>query len=283
MHSISFLALLILGSSVLLYAHNLVPPLDDHAGLKANATVENHRHLIHSTGTGGCSVKHPTQEQLQATSRIVKNYFIRNPQHKSQNMIGSIQVPVFFHTIQYDSVTGMASQTTINALLSYMNDRYGKNTAFTFYLAGSDVSINPTWYNIKSSDPAAHEMALALRTGGKNMANIYMFNTPRDSWSFTPGGIVNGVYRDVDGVYVNNPDISNDSTRLLYDQTTLVHEVCLMSCIATRSVTSARTAASNALVLLYFRWATGLVWIIRFVTRLLVIMIAMALMTHPIS
>lgn len=94
------------------------------------------------------------------------------------------QIPVYVHVIQSSagtSGTGYVPKRWIDDQIDVLNRAYegkgpggtGAVTAFSFYLAGWDYTVNATWYNAGPGTTAERNMKTTLRIGSAEALNIY--------------------------------------------------------------------------------------------------------------
>lgn len=89
-----------------------------------------------------------------------------------------VTIPVYFHVITPDGVTGNVSYTAIQAQMKALNAGFsgalgGAPTGFSFKLVSVDRTVNATWYNATTSGQDEFKMKRALRQGGANALNLY--------------------------------------------------------------------------------------------------------------
>jgi Pregnancy-associated plasma protein-A len=96
----------------------------------------------------------------------------------------SRNIPVYFHVITQGSgaANGVLTTAQLDAQIKVLNDSYGGKTggaasAFTFYRAGVDTTLNADWFN-NTSPGSTEESAMKskLRKGGSNALNFYTAN-----------------------------------------------------------------------------------------------------------
>ncbi|KIS66992.1 uncharacterized protein UMAG_05774 [Mycosarcoma maydis] len=134
------------------------------------------------------------------------------------------RIPVYFHVIT-DGTNGKLSSSNINNQISVMNSAYS-GSGLSFYLAGSETTVNSNWYNnVNQGTSAERAMKSALRKGGANALNVYSVNFS--------GGLLG--YATFPWSYNSNP--SNDGVVIQWSSypggpinnynggKTLVHEV----------------------------------------------------------
>lgn len=152
---------------------------DEHCDEEVSATAR-------STGKGG-KVKDPhTLSQAQVDIRedafqdaLVDKGLRLSPTGKvaakgkpGTAQFASTNIPVYFHVIT-DGTNGKLTSTQISAQVKVLNDAYA-GSGFSFTLAGTDTTVNSTWYNgLDHGSTAESQMKSALRKGGKNALNVY--------------------------------------------------------------------------------------------------------------
>jgi Pregnancy-associated plasma protein-A len=117
-------------------------------------------------------------------------------------------IPVYFHVVTPDGVTGNVSQGAINEQIRVMNAGFsgaegGFDTGFRFTLAGVDRTVNADWYNAGPSTKAERDMKQALKKGGPDeldyystTAGIYL------GWAYLPDIVTKG-NSYLDGIVVD--------------------------------------------------------------------------------
>ena len=84
----------------------------------------------------------------------------------------SASIPVYYHLIT-DGSSGKISSSAINQQIQIMNDNYA-GTGLTFYLAGTDTTVNSDWFNnVNQGTSQERAMKSALRKGGASALNVY--------------------------------------------------------------------------------------------------------------
>ena len=106
---------------------------------------------------------------------------------------GSITIPVYFHVIQQNGTAGVSGTGYVPASwianqITIMNNAYaglgpnqqgslvggiGANTPFRFVLAGTNYTVNSTWYSAGPGSAAEAQMKSALRQGTADDLNFY--------------------------------------------------------------------------------------------------------------
>jgi hypothetical protein len=103
-----------------------------------------------------------------------------------------VTVPVYFHVITPDGVTGNVSYSAIQAQMRALNDGFsgalgGAPTGFSFQLVSVDRTTNAKWFYATPSGADEFKMKRALRQGGANALNLY--SSTADGylgWSYFP-------------------------------------------------------------------------------------------------
>jgi hypothetical protein len=103
-----------------------------------------------------------------------------------------VTIPVYFHVITPDGVTGNVSYKAIQAQMKALNDGFsgslgGAPTGFSFTLVSVDRTIDASWYYATASGQDEFKMKRALRQGGANALNLYS-STAEDflGWAYFP-------------------------------------------------------------------------------------------------
>ena len=143
-------------------------------------------------------------------------------------------IPVYFHVITPDGVTGNVTQQQIDAQIMVLNlafsgfyDEDGTATGFTFVLAKVTWTVNAEWYAAGPGSHAEREMKQTLSQGGQAALNYYS-TTAGDylGWAYLPGLTRPRQY--LDGVVVDWESMPGTSKAYedAYDLgLTAVHEV----------------------------------------------------------
>jgi hypothetical protein len=89
-----------------------------------------------------------------------------------------VTIPVYFHVITPDGVTGNVSYDAIQAQMKALNDGFsgtlgGAPTGFSFKLVSVDRTVNATWFYATPGGADEFKMKRALRQGGVNALNLY--------------------------------------------------------------------------------------------------------------
>lgn len=127
-------------------------------------------------------------------------------------------IPVYFHVVTPDGVTGNVSDRAIREQINVMNTTFGGfeggyDTGFTFVLAGVDRTVNAEWFNEKIGSNAERAMKKALHKGGSDALNWYS-TTAEDflGWAYFPDVLKKGnAY--LDGIVVDWESMPGTSTR----------------------------------------------------------------------
>ena len=109
--------------------------------------------------------------------------FIQLNRSTSQEMLGTVTIPVAFHVINKGTglSNGDISDAQIKSQIDVLNKAYGgltggPSTGFQFSLASVDRTTNAAWYTMSPGSTAEKEAKAALRTGGAGTLNLYTAN-----------------------------------------------------------------------------------------------------------
>lgn len=99
----------------------------------------------------------------------------RSAKSGSSAAFTSASIPVYYHVIT-DGTNGKLTSTQISNQISVMNSAYS-GTGLSFYLAGSETTVNSNWFNnVNQGTSAESSMKNTLRKGGANALNVYTVN-----------------------------------------------------------------------------------------------------------
>jgi hypothetical protein len=127
-------------------------------------------------------------------------------------------VPVYFHVVTPDGVTGNVTLDQIRAQIQVMNAGFsgaegGYDTGFRFSLAGVDRSVNADWYFAGPTTSGERAMKKALKKGGTNALNYYSTTAGVYlGWAYFPN-IVENATSYLDGIVVDWESMPGTSTR----------------------------------------------------------------------
>ena len=145
----------------------------------------------------------------------------------------SATIPVYFHVVTPDGVTGNVSLQAIRDQIQVLNLTFGgfeggADTGFTFKLAGVDRTVNAEWYSAGPTTKAERDMKKALRQGGSTALNYYSTTAgPYLGWAYFPNVLENATAY-LDGIVVDWESMPGTSARYAdrYDLgKTATHEV----------------------------------------------------------
>ncbi len=143
----------------------------------------------------------------------------------------SASVPVVFHVISPDGVTGNVPTNVIQQQIQVLNTEFGgfeggAATGFSFKLAGVDRTTNAAWYDFKAGTKPERDMKETLRVGGPETLNVYTNSgSGYLGWSYFPSGYK--THPSIDGIVLNWQSMPGASTAYAgrYDLgKTLTHE-----------------------------------------------------------
>jgi Pregnancy-associated plasma protein-A len=130
----------------------------------------------------------------------------------------SATVPVYFHVVTPDGVTGNVTLAQIREQIRVMNAGFsgaegGVDTGFRFVLAGVDRTVNAAWFNAGPTTSAEREMKRTLKQGGANALNYYSTTAGVYlGWAYFPN-IVDNATSYLDGIVVDWESMPGTSTR----------------------------------------------------------------------
>jgi Pregnancy-associated plasma protein-A len=127
-------------------------------------------------------------------------------------------VPVYFHVVTPDGVTGNVTLNQIKAQIRAMNAGFsgaegGVDTGFRFSLAAVDRTVNADWYFAGPTTSGERAMKRALKQGGANALNYYSTTAGVYlGWAYFPN-IVENATSYLDGIVVDWESMPGTSTR----------------------------------------------------------------------
>jgi hypothetical protein len=125
-------------------------------------------------------------------------------------------IPVYFHVITPDGVTGNVSDSAIQAQMKALNQGYsgalgGAPTGFSFVLVYVDRTVNATWFNASPSGQDEFKMKHALHKGGANALNIYSSTAGAYlGWAYFPSQY--NARPEIDGIVIDWESMPGTST-----------------------------------------------------------------------
>jgi hypothetical protein len=96
------------------------------------------------------------------------------PRDKVAAAFVATSVPVYVHVIS-DGTRGKVTPTQITRQIAVLNAAYA-DTGLSFKLAGSETTVNASWYDLAQGGADEKAMKTALRRGGPETLNIYTAN-----------------------------------------------------------------------------------------------------------
>jgi Pregnancy-associated plasma protein-A len=129
-----------------------------------------------------------------------------------------VTVPVHFHVVTPDGVTGNVTLGQITAQISAMNAGFsgaegGVDTGFRFALASVDRTVNADWYFAGPTTSGERAMKRALKKGGAGELNYYSTTAGAYlGWAYFPN-IVENATSYLDGIVVDWESMPRTSTR----------------------------------------------------------------------
>ncbi|MDF8263707.1 zinc metalloprotease [Luteipulveratus flavus] len=131
-------------------------------------------------------------------------------------------IKVYWHTIT-DGAKGQLSASEISSQITVLNNAYA-GSGFSFTLAGTTVTNNPSWYNgIVPGSTAEKQMKSTLRQGTKADLNLYSANLGQDllGWATFPTKRISSD----DGVVVLDESLPGGTAKPYDEGDTATHEV----------------------------------------------------------
>jgi hypothetical protein len=130
----------------------------------------------------------------------------------------SATVPVYFHVVTPDGVTGNVTLAQIKEEIRVMNAGFsgaegGVDTGFRFSLAGVDRTVNAEWYFAGPTTSGERAMKRTLKQGGANALNYYSTTAGAYlGWAYFPN-ILENATSYLDGIVVDWESMPGTSTR----------------------------------------------------------------------
>ena len=137
-----------------------------------------------------------------------------------------IEVPVYVHVIKQSATVGDAPDTQIAEQIDVMNKAYAdSHFPFHFTLAGTDRTINTSWYTVSPGSTAETAMKTALRKGGPETLNMYFANLGGGllGWATFPSDYVSAP--KMDGVVILTSSMPGGATVPFDLGQTATHEI----------------------------------------------------------
>jgi hypothetical protein len=129
-------------------------------------------------GGGRCGARVMNEAEIDQIDQ-----FIQLNKSSSQELLGTVTIPVAFHVINKGSglSNGDISDAQINSQITVLNQAYGGQTGgpatgFQFALSSVDRTTNAVWYTMSPGSAAEKEAKTALRKGTAGTLNIYSAN-----------------------------------------------------------------------------------------------------------
>ena len=188
------------------------------------AACETHSGAVGARGTHG---RHDPNElsaaDVAAQQRAFDAAVARKARLATPNALAPATIPVWWHNIS-NGTKGKLSLKKINQQLSVLNAAYS-SAGFSFTLAGTDTTVNKTWWTVGQGSSAEVAMKTALRKGGANTLNIYSANLGGGllGWSTFPSDYA--AQPTMDGVVILFSSLPGGATANYNEGDTATHEV----------------------------------------------------------
>ncbi len=126
-----------------------------------------------------CATVHPSpREQTKIDKAETARFAVVEALRVSDE---PVRVPVYVHVITPILDSGWVTKSDIAKQIAVLNNAYSGGqddeaviTPFSFYLAGSDRSVNATWSAMQPGSSAEKAAKQALRKGGRDALNLYI-------------------------------------------------------------------------------------------------------------
>jgi len=198
-----------------------------------DGTVYLNQHAFIESGHR-CAVQ-PVDGMTEA--RIMKEVAERTSGIQLESAPGSITIPVYVHVIQQNgtagvSGTGFVPSSWISSQISVLNVAFagngpggtGADTPFRFTLAGTNYTVNSSWYGAGPGTAAQTAMKNALHQGTGDDLNLYTNSGGGYlGWATFPWNYAGNPLQDGVVVWWNSLPGGNDPAYSLGD--TATHEV----------------------------------------------------------
>jgi len=141
------------------------------------------------------------------------------------NSLATKTVPVYFHIIgSSTNPGGGVTSSQISSQITVLNNAYAAY-GIGFSLAGTDTTVNDTWYTMGYGSTAEKACKTALRKGGANALNLYSANIGGGllGWATFPSDYKTNPSND--GVVLLNASLPGGSAKPYDLGDTATHEV----------------------------------------------------------
>jgi hypothetical protein len=151
----------------------------------------------------GCATVEPSEVAQGLIDQEVHDHMEWLKQNAGPASVTGGTINVYFHIIKNTSGAGGVSSQMINNQISVLNAAYA-GEGWSFNLAGTDTTVNNTWYSMGYGSSAETQAKTALRQGSADDLNLYTANLG--------GGLLGWATFPSD--YASNP--KDDGVVLLY-------------------------------------------------------------------
>jgi hypothetical protein len=199
--------------------------VSNHRSTLADSTSEGHHHMDCGTQPMTDSERFDMGNSFAVWKKAKEQRKLegRDLQSDSTNYV----IPVYFHVIQSDDLTGNLTDYHRDMLMSELNNCY-RGSAFTFELKEVNNYINSDWFNCSFDNQLEFKEATRVEGTGE-LFNIWLCNlTINVGWSYYPP-ILNEV-GVLDGVVIPNPSLGGISMLDIDNATLWDYEVYASLC-----------------------------------------------------
>jgi Pregnancy-associated plasma protein-A len=116
-----------------------------------------------------------TRDLDEATVAAIEDYTRRTMQLSPLPAVTGGAINVYWHTITNTSGQGTLSSKAINDQIDVLNSAFA-GSGWSFSLAGTDTTVNNSWFTMGSGSAAETQAKNALRQGSADDLNIYSAN-----------------------------------------------------------------------------------------------------------
>lgn len=193
----------------------------DHTWVNQQAFIDN---------DARCGTREPDEDEIEHIRQQMAAFswrfgaIVRQP--------GSVDIPVYVHVISSGPTPQQGNVTDRQILdqIAVLNESYsgatgGGATPFRFFLAGTDRTLNTSWFAMSPGSLAEKQAKSALRQGGPESLNLYTANPDGGllGWATFPWDYTS--FPDQDGVVVLFSSLPGGTAEPYNEGDTGTHEV----------------------------------------------------------